>query len=108
MGIVTLLVFGFCFISYNAFLIHTTLKSAEKVPGSDEKKEDSSLLQKIFVNYLQSMALICSLPVPWPERIKDLIDLQSTAGDFTQLLISFDCFLNKQGELLAQHALMYP
>ena len=58
----------------------------------------SGAAQKIFLNYLQTVSLAASFPLMWPQEVKVMFDIQSSASSFSDQLMDFDCEMAKRAD----------
>jgi predicted outer membrane repeat protein len=71
--------------SFSIFIVVTSIKSARK------HKSLHSVYLKVLMNYLQLVMLMGSFNLSWPTMTKELLNVQDSAGSFSEHLFSTDC-----------------
>jgi hypothetical protein len=69
----------------------------EKVVDRFDMKKGLSIYQKIFLNYIQLIAIINGLDLKWPNYLKDFYNVSSNVSGGSGQLLSLDCVLYDYG-----------
>lgn len=56
------------------------------------KKPKTSILMKIFLNYLQLVSIVASFEFKWPDEVEELFSYQNKVAESTSQVFSIDCF----------------
>jgi hypothetical protein len=78
-----------------------TVKNALKIkPTEAGYKPKSSILMKIFFNYLQLVSIVSSFPFDWPSAVTSMFSSENTIASSSSQVFSIDCFFPaaKQGD----------
>jgi len=70
-------------------IIKTSLISAHR------SRSPYSIYFKIFINYLQLLSATAVFDFKWPSYVLQLLKLQESAGNVSEQVFSFDCFLTE-------------
>lgn len=70
---------------FSVFIVVTSIKSARK------PKSLSAVYLKLFMNYLQLAMLMGSFNLSWPTLTKEMLNIQDSAGSFSEHLFTTDC-----------------
>lgn len=60
------------------------------------KRNNISVYIKILMNYLQFISIIYSLKLEWPSIMQGIFRSSKKAGETSEQLISFDCFIDNR------------
>ena len=74
------------------FLVRSTLN------GAVQRKNVNSVYMKIMMNHLQLIMLTASFNFGWPENVKLIFRTTEPLVEFSQQLLSFDCFIDNRGK----------
>jgi len=80
------------------FIVLTSIKSAGK------PKSLFSVYLKSLMNYLQLVMLMGSFNLSWPTLMKEMLNVQDSAGSFSEHLLTTDCLVNDFDENQAFYA----
>ena len=72
-------------LCFSVLIVVTSIKSARK------PKSLSSVYLKLFMNYLQLVMLMGSFNLSWPTLTKEMLNIQDSAGSFSEHLFTTDC-----------------
>ena len=88
MNIIRLVFITLAVVLFNAYLIYSTMKSANK------PKFLHTIYLKILVNYFQLVYLVTQFRLNWPDPVLQLLHAQNNTGGVAQHIYSIDCFLS--------------
>ena len=71
--------------------------SNEKTVETFDMKKGLSIYQKIFLNYIQMIAIINGLDLKWPNYLKDFYNVFTNVSGASGQLVSLDCILYDHG-----------
>jgi hypothetical protein len=63
---------------------------------ADRPASNYTILIKILINYIQIISIVASLNLDWPDFALQYLNVQETAGSFSQQSFSFDCHLSQK------------
>ncbi|CAG9321940.1 unnamed protein product [Blepharisma stoltei] len=89
------------FVMLCCIFIRTTKKSAYK------PKSMASVHFKIFINYVQLIALTTTFNLSWPNYVKQLFAVQNNASFVSDQVFSFDCLLYSTYDLKGDNEVYY-
>lgn len=69
----------------------------EKYVEKFDMKKGLSIYQKIFLNYIQMIAIINGLDLKWPNYLKDFYNVFTNVSGASGQLLSIDCVLYDHG-----------
>ncbi|CAG9321986.1 unnamed protein product [Blepharisma stoltei] len=92
---------GLGFLILCCFMIRMTKKSAYR------PKSLSSVYIKIFINYIQLIALTTTFSLSWPSYVKHLFSVQNNASFISDQIFSFDCLLYYYDDLKGDNVIFY-
>lgn len=72
------------------FMIRSTLK------GASERRNITSVFQKILLNHFQLVILTANFDFKWPAIVMSFFAVNRPVGDATTQIFSVDCFLTGQ------------
>ena len=75
-------------IAFLVWMINSTLK------GAHEKRNVTSIFQKIILNHLQLILLTAAFNFNWPEVVMAFFNASQPLGNPSSQVFSVDCFLN--------------
>ena len=64
----------------------------------DQTKKSVAINLKIFLNYVQMIAIISLFELKWPYRVKDIIETQASISSLSNQILSIDCLLESKNE----------
>lgn len=68
------------------FLIRSTLQ------GAHERRNITSVFQKILLNHIQLVVLTASFDFKWPDSVTGFFKINEPLGEATEKIFSIDCF----------------
>lgn len=79
------------------FFIVFTVRNALKVKDATQiNKPKTSILVKVFLNYVQLVSIVGSFQFQWPEQIKTMFEVQNKVASSPSVVFSVDCLLPNQ------------
>lgn len=79
------------------FVIVFTVRNALKVKEQNKlNKSKTSILIKIFLNYVQLVSIVGSFQFQWPEEVKTMFTVQNTVASGPAEVFSLDCLFPPQ------------
>ncbi|CAG9321988.1 unnamed protein product [Blepharisma stoltei] len=70
-------------------------------------KSLSSIYIKIFINYIQLIALTTTFSLSWPSYVKQLFSVQNNASFISDQIFSFDCLLYYNEDLKGDKTIIF-
>jgi len=84
----------FLIIAAIGFIVFT-VRNALKIKDftKDGGKPKTSILIKIFLNYVQLVSIVASFDFEWPSQVTSLFTVQSKVSSSSSTVFSIDCFI---------------
>jgi len=84
-------------IGFIVFTVRNALKLKDFT--KDGAKPKTSILIKIFLNYVQLVSIVSSFDFEWPSQVTGLFSVQSKVSSSSSTVFSVDCFLPSSGTI---------
>jgi hypothetical protein len=90
----TILVVSFTLLQ----LIYLIRKNARAPAATSGSKERDSTLEKILINHFQTLSLIATMPVDWPESTQEFFQIMIGLGGSFSFFSPIECLFHDSGE----------
>ena len=84
-------------IVFIVFTVRNALKLKDFTKS--DAKPKTSILIKIFLNYVQLVSIVSSFDFEWPSQVSGLFSVQSKVSSSSATVFSVDCFLPSSGTI---------